>query len=251
MANGEEQSMKLKKWQGLSITSTLVLFSVLSACGPAATATSNPAATHPSSQLSVQEQLAQIDQVLSQSMKSSFAYNSPSSMKLEETGTIELLLNPSATTEQLGNQITETGTVNTGTLNISPRMKAELIAHDPEAFSIRSIPEDPIQLISGTETTKWEWLVTARKGGTQTLTLVIYRLIQYQGQDYWREVETYKANIYVNVTIAQLIGALDWKWMLGLLLTAIAIPAFWRWMDQRKKQTEKIAKPKNQKKKAS
>ena len=227
----------------------VVLFSVLSACGPAATSTSAPAATLTSNPLTVQEQLAQIDRILSQSMKSSFAYNSPSSMKLDETATIELLLNPSVTTEQLGSQITESGTVNTGTLDITPRMKAELIAQDPEAFLIRSIPEDPIQLISGTDTTKWEWLVTARKGGTQTLTLIIYLLIQYQGQDYWREVETYKANINVDVTIAQRLGSLDWKWILGILLTAIAIPAFWRLVDQRRKKTEQVAKPDHQKKK--
>ena len=244
------------KLQRLLITAILVLFSVLSACGPAATVTSAPAPTSAvavptSGPLTVQEQLAQIDQVLSQSMKSSFAYNSPSSMKLDETATIELLLNPSVTTEQLESQITESGTVNSGTLNISPRMKAQLIAQNPEAFSIRSIPEDPIQLISGTDTTRWEWLVTARKSGTQTLTLIIYRLVQYEGQDYWREVETYKADIIVNVTIAQLIGSLDWKWILGILLSAIAIPAFWRWADLRRKQKEEAAKPKNKKKKGS
>ena len=240
-------------WLRLSIPFVVVLFSFLSACGPAATATSAPttsapAATQSSGLITIQEQFAQIDKVLSQSMKSSFAYNSPSSMKLDETATLELLLNPSATTEELGNQITESGTVNTGVINITPQMKAELIAQDPEAFSIRSIPEDPIQLISTTDTTKWQWLVTARKGGTHTLTLIIYRLIQFQGQDYWREVETYKANIYVNVTIAQMLGSIDWKWFLGLLLTAIAIPAFWRWMDQRKKQTEEVEKKKEDKK---
>jgi hypothetical protein len=247
--------MKLER---LSITSIFVLFGLLSACGPAATATSAttatsvpiaatgapaatsiPAVTATNGPLTVQEQLAQIDQVLSQSMKSSFAYNSPSSMKLDDTAAIELLLNPSLTSEQLGSQITESGTVNSGSLDITPRMKAQLIAQDPEAFSIRSIPEDPIQLISGTETTRWEWLVTARKSGPQTLTLIIYRLIQYQGQDYWREVETYKANIQVNVTIGQLLGSLDWKWILGILLTAIAIPAFWRWNDHRKKRVKK------------
>ena len=65
--------------------------------------------------------------------------------------------------------------------------------------------------------------------------MVVYRLLQYQGQDYWREVETYKTNINVNVTVAQRIQSIDWKWLAGILITALLIPAFWRWIDNRKK----------------
>ena len=115
-------------------------------------------------------------------------------------------------------------------------MKAVLIAQDADAFIITQIPEDAVQLMSATDTTQWKWLITAKKGGPQILTLVVYRLIQYQGQDYWREVETYKANINVNVTIAQRIQSIDWKWLAGILITALLIPALWRWIDNRKKK---------------
>ena len=60
-------------------------------------------------------------------MQSSFAYNVPESMKLNDTVTIELLLNPSVSASELGNQVTESGTLTTGTFEITPRMKAELI----------------------------------------------------------------------------------------------------------------------------
>jgi hypothetical protein len=198
-----------------------------------------PPSSLASSQLPVQDQLTLIDQALSQSMRSSFAYNSPSRMNLGDTATIELLINPSTSTEQLGKQITESGTVNTGTLDITPSMKAELIAQNPDAFVIRPIPEDPIQLISSTNTTNWEWFVTAKKGGPQALDLIIYRLVQYQGQGYWREVEAYKANINVNVTLAQHIESVDWKWIGGILIAALLIPAFWRWVDQRKSKADR------------
>lgn len=197
--------------------------------------TSLPSSPMPNESSSVKEQLAQIDEVLSQSMQSSFAYNAPESMKLNDTVTMELLLNPSVSASELGNQVTESGAVTTGTLEITPRMKAELIAQDADAFIITQIPEDPIQLMSATDTTQWKWLITAKKGGSQTLTLVVYRLIQYQEQDYWREVITYKTNINVNVTVAQRIQSIDWKWLAGILITALLIPAFWRWIDNRKK----------------
>ena len=94
----------------------------------------------------------------------------------------------------------------------------------------------PSNLSAARRRPRWAWLVTAHKSGMQKLTLVLYRLVQYQGQDYWREIESYQADIEVNVTIAQRLGSVDWKWIVGILITAMLIPAFWRWMDYRKKK---------------
>jgi hypothetical protein len=200
---------------------------------------------------SVQEQLAQIDQALSQSMQASIAYNAPTAMDLGDTVTIELLLNPAKSPVQLGEQVTEPGTPVTATIEITPRMKAELLTQDKDAFVIQPIHASAEQIISGTETTKWSWYATAKKDGTQNLTIVIYRLVKIDSQEYWREVETYKANINVKVTFVQRITSLDWKWILGILVTALLVPAFWRWYDQRRKKPEQVTTPKRRKNKAS
>jgi hypothetical protein len=115
-------------------------------------------------------------------------------------------------------------------------MKALLVANDDAAFVVKPIHDDPEQLISKTDTTRWAWLTTAKKGGVQRLTLVVYRLVEYDGRSYWREVETYKADINIEVTLMQRVKSLDWAWVVGVIVTAVAVPAFWRWMDQRKKQ---------------
>ena len=115
-------------------------------------------------------------------------------------------------------------------------MKGTLLSDDAQAFTTQSEQDGPRQLVSGAETTRWAWLVTARKGGMQRLMLILYRLVQYQGQDYWREIESYQADIDVKVTAAQRLGSLDWKWIIGILITALLIPAFWRWLDYRKKK---------------
>lgn len=190
----------------------------------------------PSSEIRLQ--LLEIDHALNESMQSSFAFNMPDRMKLNDTTAIELLLNPSISSSDLGAQISENGAIETGILEISPLMKAELIAQDPEAFKITEIPENSEQIISATDTTRWTWLLTAKKKGVQTLTLVIYRLVQYQGQDYWREVQTYKSDIIINVTIAQQLESFDWMWLVGIIVTALLIPAFWRWIDKRNKEKE-------------
>ncbi len=180
-----------------------------------------------------EQQLSQIDQLMSQTMSASFAYNAPTSMQLNQTAALQLLLNPAISPDALATQIAESGLLVSGTIEVTPRMKAELKAQDEDALVIRPLYNTE-QIVSATETTTWEWWVTAKKEGNQHLTLVIYRLVKYEGQDYWREVKTYKADINITVTLAQRIQSLDWKWIAGILIPAILIPAFWRWVDRRR-----------------
>lgn len=194
-----------------------------------------PIATVPPGPLSVDEQLARIDAILKQSARASIAYNAPSEMQINETVTIELLLNPSLSEEELKEQVTEPGTVqSSGDVEITPQMKAEIIPADPEAFAITPLHDDPIQVISGTETTKWSWFLTAKKDGTQKVSIVIYRLVKYENQEDWRVVETYKADIHIRVTLLNRIRSLDWKWIVGTIVALLTISAVWRWYDQRK-----------------
>lgn len=204
---------------------------------PTATAAAPTAGS--SGALSLDEQMAQIDSILKQTIAASIAYNKPESMNLDQTTTIELLLNPSMSPEALGTQVTEPGQVSSASIQITPRMKAVLIANDETAFIIKPIHDDPEQLISETETTRWSWLVTAKKSGPQRLTLIVYRLVEFDGQNYWREVKTYKADIDIQVTLLQRIESLDWAWIVGIIVSAIAIPAFWRWYDNRNKKVSK------------
>jgi len=218
------------------VITILLLISCGNAATPTESSTTAPAATAIVNTPSVADQLAQIDDILRQSISASIAYNKPQSMRLGDTTTIELLLNPSLSPEALSTQVTESGQVTSASVQITPRMKATLHSDDSQAFSIQPEQDNPEQLVSGTETTRWAWLVTAHKSGQQRLTLILYRLVQYQGQDYWREIESYQADIDVKVTVAQRLGSLDWEWIAGILATALLIPAFWRWLDQRKKR---------------
>ena len=240
----------------------VILIFLLTACAPAATeapATEPPAteppvgteapvvteppateppATATSVVLSLDEQMAQIDVILKQTLEASIAYNKPESMNLDQTVTIELLLNPSLSPQTLSTQVTEPGQVASASLQITPRMKAMLFANDDTAFVIQSIQDNPEQLISNTDTTRWAWLVTAKKGGTQRLTLVIYRLVEYEGQDYWREVETYKADINIEVTLIQRVKSLDWKWLASAILIPLVVAA-WGWWRNKKKMKKR------------
>jgi hypothetical protein len=189
--------------------------------------------------LSVEEQLAKIDAILKQSTRASIAYNAPAEMQINDTVTIELLLNPSLSEEQLKEQVTEPGTVqSSGDVEITPQMKAEIIPADPEAFTVTALHDDPIQVISGTETTKWSWYLTAKKGGTQKVSIVIYRLLKYDNKEDWRVVETFKADIHIKVTLLNRIQSLGWTWIVAAIIVLLAIAAFWRWYGQRSPKSD-------------
>jgi hypothetical protein len=177
----------------------------------------------------VEEQLARIDASLRQFARASIAYNAPSEMQMDDIVTIELLLNPSKSEEELKEEVTEPGTVqSSANVQITPQMKAELIPADPQAFTVTPLHDDPVQVISGLETTRWSWDVTAKKGGAQRLSIVIYRLVKYEDKEDWRVVETYRANIRVQVTLLNRLQSLGWMWIVGPILILLAISALWR-----------------------
>ena len=238
------------------VLAMLTLAFIASACGGTSSSpspTPPPSATVPVSLTAVDTlspDFTRIDQALKESFTGSVAYNTPNTMKLNETVTIELLLNPSIEPSALGTQVTGGGQVVTASVQITPRMKVTLLPQDEDAFVILQMHDNPEQLIGATETTKWSWDVTAKKAGTHRLTLLINRLVTVDGEENWRLVESLRRDIEVEVTMAQRILMIDWKWIAGILITALLIPAFWCWVDQRKKQTEQTPKPKQSRKKA-
>jgi LysM repeat protein len=206
----------------------------------------------------------EVDKQFQSSMKSNIAYNKPESMRIGDTTVIELLLNPSSSEPDLAKQIAEHGefvtstaepaqffsqygeevTIETSSIEITDRMKATLISLDPEAFVVQELHDSPDQVISAVDTTKWRWSITAKVEGTKSLNLIMYRLIKYQDKEYWREVETYKADIVVEVAPVDPTKSVDWKWLIGIILTMIVIPAFWRWFDNRRNTDQPFKKKK-------
>ena len=176
----------------------------------------------------MEEQLEQIDKLLSQSVQSSIAYNVPEEVNLDSTVTIELLLNPSITPTQLAGQISANGEVVTAQIEVTPMMKAELISKNGEALAIQPIHANAVQLVSNLDTTRWAWLVTGKKSGQQKLLLVIYRLIKFEGQEFWREVKSYEAEINVEVTLGQRLQSPGWGWAVVWFLAIFLLVALWR-----------------------
>lgn len=189
----------------------------------------------------VEQQLAQIDKLLNESVQSSIAYNVPEAMTLNETVTLELLLNPSVSPTQLADQITQSGQVVTASVEITPMMRANLFPQDNESLIVQPVHADAVQLVSNVDTTRWAWLVTGKRSGAQKLTLVIYRLIRFEGQDYWREVKSYQAEINVEVTFEQRLQSSGWLWVTGMIVAALLASFAWQRYSQQKRRPERTA----------
>ncbi|MGB8983925.1 MAG: SAF domain-containing protein [Anaerolineales bacterium] len=206
---------------------------------------------------SLQDVLKEVDKDLQEVLRSNTAYHVPKTMDVEETVTIELLLNPAMSGEQLTTQLVERSNFLTSTVeadpliteqggkidissaevNITDRIKAVLQSPKSDAFDIQRLHDNDEQIVSNVDTTKWRWSVTAKAPGEQDLELTIYRLVKYDGNEYWREVEVYKSAISVHVEPSQRLASIDWNWLIGILVTALLIPLFLRWYDGREENT--------------
>jgi hypothetical protein len=205
----------------------------------------------------IQQAFSEVDSQFKNMMKSNIAFIKPSSMVQEETTSVELILNPSMSASVLAGQLenqaglatstAEPGqlispngmrvVVETGEIEITPRMKTVLLAQDPDAFVIKEMHDNAEQVVSSAGTTTWRWSVTAKKEGQQTLELIVYQLVKYDGKEYWHDVETYRANIPVQVSVSSWLKSLDWKWVASALLIPFVI-AVWGWLRNQKKKAE-------------
>ncbi len=174
-----------------------------------------------------------VDLILGRAMRASISYSLPAKMQLNETQIVRLFLTPIVSEQELERQIAESGVGIGSVVEITPIMKAALKPYDPQAFWVTPLHDSPEQPVTVQELTRWQWQITAKQGGRQGLALVVYRLIRYENQDYWREVAIHQAEIEVSVTIGQRLQSLDWKWLIGLVITSLLIPMVLRWWDTR------------------
>jgi hypothetical protein len=114
-------------------------------------------------------------------------------------------------------------------VKLTDKMEAKLIPADPEAFTIQPLQE-PRQLITTTEPTNWYWQVTARKSGRQKLSLVVYRVIEYQDEELSRVVKEFESDIDVKVSPQ---NQVPWAGVLTFVLLG-ALAAGWFWYGRRR-----------------
>gem|GEM_PF-2576563 len=220
----------------------------------------------PSPALTLQAAFEEIDNQFKEYFKGNIAFNKPEQMKKNDAATIELILSPSLSESDLVTQIVERGdfitstadpnvtgtlepsvliapsgeivTVQTSQIEITNYLKAELKSRDPEALTVTDMLSAE-QLVSSVKPTTWRWSVTAKKEGKHTLELIISQLIKQGDKETWHEVETYKADITVEVTPKEWFKSW-WAAIIGAITAIAAIiisfQSIWKWFEERTKK---------------
>jgi hypothetical protein len=174
---------------------------------------------------------AAVDGLLSQLKPGQIAFNVPETMSLDDTAEIHLLLSLKTNTAALEQLIHASGDKVSATIHVSDRMEARLTGVNFEITAIT--PED--QPVSETQNTGWQWEVKPKSAGAQELHLTLSAILEVDGAQSQRSIQTFDRTINVKVYWYKSLGAWfknNWQW----LWTALLLPlAGWLWRRYKKR----------------
>jgi hypothetical protein len=175
-----------------------------------------------------------VDKVVRKLEWGSIAFNAPPAMKYHEAQSIELLLSPTLSADELQTQLEEKTGADSARVKISNRMEAKLRG---TGFSIEGLSPS-IQAIPSDQTTRWKWNVTPTDYGTQHLYLALSAHIKLAGDDTPFVVKTFERTFDVQITVPQQISAFvqgNWQWLWAAILLPAAGYLWKRWKEPRVK----------------
>ena len=147
--------------------------------GPSATAGPLPPPSGPQPPPPGLTAFSEIDDELRRLVPASIAFNAPTTMRLDHTAHIQLLLSPAASIPELKKKITAIGEREGTTIKVSPLMEARLSGLH---FTIEAnTPER--QPVSNVAPTEWSWDVEPTETGNQELHLTLTAILSVGGHN--------------------------------------------------------------------
>jgi hypothetical protein len=172
------------------------------------------------------DSLMAIDQHLESMQLGNIAFNAPTSINLNESTVIKLLLAVETPIEELKQLVEEKGEKVGARIKVSSRMEARLSGSNFEIVTMT--PE--IQAVSLNEPTEWMWEIEPKKAGNHRLHLTLSVVFTFDGMATSKTMSTYDKFIDVDVTWTQLIwNFLDrfWEWLTAVTIAPVA---GWLWV---------------------
>jgi hypothetical protein len=146
------------------------------------------------------------------------AFNTTNSLGYGETSTVELLLSPDMTEDELIKEIEPVGDKLGYRINISNVMQARLTGED---FSINSTTSES-QATTPHGMTTWKWDIRPKRLGQIPLHLTIDVVVTVNGTEHSHTIRTFDKEIMVNVVwphSATYFVQDNWGWVLATLGT--------------------------------
>jgi hypothetical protein len=182
------------------------------------------------------------DRLLKKLREANIAFNTPTSINLDDTALIQLILSVSKPIAELKQQIEALGEKHGERIKISEVMEARLTGTN---FKIEAVTKES-QAISALEDTKWEWEVKPAKVGRQTLHLTLTAKLNFKGSTVERTIRTFDKKIEVNVTLTQKITTHmekfgKWYYPSGIIAIVLAFfRPILKWVRRRRKKAKPV-----------
>lgn len=169
--------------------------------------------------------LQNLDDILENMEFGSIAFNAPTTINIQDSRQIHLILSLAETAEDLKRAITEEGEKIGATIKVSDRMEARLSGY---MFQITAITPE-IQAVSKRQKTEWKWEIKPKEKGRHSLHLTLTAHLEIDGHNTPRAIRTFSKIIEVKVTASQRIGLFlrnNWQWLWAAILVPVA---GWLW----------------------
>lgn len=185
-----------------------------------------PPPTMPATSLGV------VEEIVSNLEWGNIAFDTPKKMKFEEPKTIELLLSPTKSVQELQSSLKSREQTESARIQISNRMEADLSGL---GFKIEAlVPQE--QAVYRGKTTQWKWEVTPTKDGGQNLYLTLSAIINVSNQKVPLVIRTFDKTIEVEVSVGQRISTFvagNWQWLWASILVPLS-PFLWKWYQKKR-----------------
>lgn len=161
-----------------------------------------------------------LDQILEEMEIGAIAFNAPTTLNINDSQQIQLLLSLSEPMEQLQEQVKAKGETIGANIKVSNRMEARLTG---TMFNISAVTPE-VQAVSKSLPTEWRWEVSPIKEGNYNLHLTLTALLEVDGRETPRTIRTFDQVISVKVTASQRIKGFindNWRWFWAVILVPL------------------------------
>ena len=178
-------------------------------------------------------EIGEISRILRALPRASIAFNAPSTLSLDESTVVELLLAPDQAVRELKRKVQEIGKRVGARISYSELMEAHLVGSD---FTIKPVVAER-QVVSESGTTRWAWEVQPTSTGRQRLHLTLTALLDVRGRESPRAIRTFDQTLDIRVSLATRVSdffGANWQW----LWTTILVPLGAWYLARRREQSQ-------------
>ncbi len=179
----------------------------------------------PPSIIVAQPKRSTLDILLENMEFAAIAFNAPTTMNIDDSPQIHLILSLSETVDEIKQSIVEEGEKIGATIRVSDVMEARLTGY---MFQITAITPET-QAVSKSQRTNWKWDIFPKEEGQHKLHLTLSAILEIDGRSTPRAIRTFSKVIEVNVTTSQktkIFITNNWQWLWIAILAPIA---GWLW----------------------